>query len=165
MKYLKTYESLRDDFKSDLEIIKNSYNQQLDKIQKEIKDEVDNFMFDITDEYQTSEESYINIFEINKYFEIGYENIEFNLTKSNDFLKLMENVSLRIKEQLGLDFTFSGHADYSDSNDNDPYGEFFFLSKNIVDIKQLREDISELSNGVESWELSNYTIKLNIFIR
>jgi len=160
MKYLKTYENMRDDFKSELNVVRNSYNQQLDKIKKEIKEEVDNFMFDITDEYQTSEESYININEIDDIFEIGYDNIEFNLTKSDDFLKLMEIVSLRIKEQLGLDFTFAGYASYSDSTD-----DFNFTSKDIVSLENLKNDIDELRNESESWELSNYSIKLSIFIR
>lgn len=161
MKHLKTYklfEFLRDDFKSDLKRVRSNYHLELDKIKKEVKEEVDNYMFDILDEYQKSNDSYININEIDDIFEVGYDNIEFNLSKSEEFLKITREVLEGIKFQLGLDFKFAGHATYSELAD-----DFNFTSIDIVNLTQLERDIKSLKqDDIEN--ITKYTIKLTIFV-
>ena len=165
MKHLKKYkifESLRDDFKSDLKRVESNYKLELDKIKNKIKEEVDDYMFDILDEYQTNKDSYINVGTLDGVFEIGYDNIEFNLSKSEEFLKIIQESLERIKSQLGLNFKFSGYVLYSGLDK-----DFHFTSGDIVDFKQLKRDlksIEEDENG-STEEISKYTIKLTIFVQ
>lgn len=173
MKYLKLYESFKDEFNEDLKSIRDNYKNQLEKIKAEIKQSVDEYMSDVIDEYQEGGDSYVLINEIDDIFEVGYSNIECNLSKIDEFLDLIKDVATRIENQLGLNIRFQLSGDYT--NEEGDIEELEFSDENILPFSQVKDDIDDLKRDISSHlkdpvsmsekYYKRYTIILSVFVR
>jgi ribosomal protein S17E len=168
MNHVKLFESFVDDFKSDLEQAKKLYQDEIDKISKSIKSEVDGVMFELTDEYQYGDRSKIEVYKNDLFFLIYYENIKFNLSKSDDFLKILDGVSKKIRNEMDLNIIFDAYLGYGqETEDNEK-----ILVENFDgdDLEELKRKIRHLKrkmerNGTIS-EARLYNIRIpNLIIR
>lgn len=105
MKYLKTFESLRDDYAIKMREIETLKNKAL----KEIKSEVDDYMNYILDDYQIGSEQ-DEIVEIHEEkFNIRYGKIKVPFNELEDkFLPLLKHVEKLLKDKLEVDLYLVG---------------------------------------------------------
>lgn len=109
MKYIKLFESFREDFYKSIRDLENKYESEKEQLFNEAKVKVDEFMFDLTDDFSDSN------FE-SDFIESGDLSIWYHLRCDRDELEklveLMKDVRARLIDELGLNMKVSMSLSY-----------------------------------------------------
>lgn len=109
MKYIKLFESFREDFYKSIRDLENKYESEKEQLFNEAKVKVDEFMFDLTDDFSDSN------FE-SDFIESGDLSIWYHLRCDRDELEklveLMKDVRTRLIDELGLNMKVSMSLSY-----------------------------------------------------
>lgn len=109
MKYIKLFESFREDFYKSIRDLENKYESEKEQLFDEAKSKVDEFMFDLTDDFSDSN------FE-SDFIESGDLSIWYHLRCDRDELEklveLMKDVRARLIDELGLNMKVSMSLSY-----------------------------------------------------
>lgn len=109
MKYIKLFESFREDFYKSIRDLENKYESEKEQLFNEAKVKVDEFMFDLTDDFSDSN------FE-SDFIESGDLSIWYHLRCDRDELEklveLMKDVRSRLIDELGLNMKVSMSLSY-----------------------------------------------------
>jgi hypothetical protein len=155
MKYLKIFESFRDDY--------NRIMDDLEKLKKSIKLEVDIYMSDIIDDYQINNtRDYIELKGGN--YNIFYDKIKFSYLQMGDFINISQSIFNTIERELGSDILISTSLYETDkfvgNAYNGPYvggiehgqyitlNDFIKYSKNIKTNWTMISSIRVFDNGI-----------------
>lgn len=106
MRYLKLWESFRQDFHQSVEDLESKYKSERKRLFSEAKDKVDEFMFDLTEDFSGEDLHSKNFIEkdfsgplrISIWYYLRCDRKDFE-----DFIKRLDSVRLRIKQVLDLD--------------------------------------------------------------
>ena len=161
MKYLKTYESMKEDFYKEMESLRKREND----IIQSIKDKVDEYMYDITDDYSSSP-SEINVYRTQPDGEIEKKYISFfryvcdeSILSDPAALGEWFNISIRnpnskFKQRVSVESLFSIQyklsCDYSEDNGYRAYDKKDKLDKFIDDLESIIKRVKEIGGqGLE----------------
>lgn len=101
MRYLKLWESFRQDFYQSVEDLESKYKSERKRLFSEAKDKVDEFMFDLTEDFsgeETHSQNFIEEDDLSIWYYLKCDRKDFE-----DFIKRLDSVRVRIKQVLDLD--------------------------------------------------------------
>jgi hypothetical protein len=101
MKWLKLFESFRNDFYKSVSDLENNYKSERKKLFDEAKAKVDEFMFDLTDDFsdqKTRQQDFIEEDDLSIWYYLKCDRKDFE-----SFLELLSDVRERLVDELGLD--------------------------------------------------------------
>jgi hypothetical protein len=101
MKWLKLFESFREDFYKSVGDLQSEYESNRKKLFSDAKAKVDEFMFDLTDDFsdqKTHQNDFIEDDDLSIWYYLKCDRKDFER-----FLKLLSDVRDRLVDELGLD--------------------------------------------------------------
>jgi len=101
MKWLKLFESFRDDFYISVSDLEEEYKSNRKKLFQDAKAKVDEFMFDLTDDFSGETNDRQNTIEeedLSVWYYLKCDRVDFER-----FIELLSDVKDRLKDELGLD--------------------------------------------------------------
>lgn len=101
MKWLKLFESFRNDFYKSVSDLENNYKSKRKKLFNDAKAKVDEFMFDLTDDFsdqKTNQQDFIEEDDLSIWYHLKCDRKDFGR-----FLELLSDVRERLVDELGLD--------------------------------------------------------------
>ena len=104
MKWLKLFESFRNDFYKSVSDLETEYKSKRKKLFDEAKTKVDEFMFDLTDDFsdqKTNQQDFIEIVRT-AFLSIWYY-LKCDRKDFERFIELLSDVKERLVDELGLD--------------------------------------------------------------
>lgn len=160
MKYLKLFESFRDDFYKSVNDLKSEYDSNRKELFNNAKKEVDDFMFDLTDRF-SDQKTYQNDFIEDDDLSVWYH-LKCKPEYFVEFIKTLIDVEERISSALGLEIsvTLGGLSqDYVHPLNNGNHFKLNQLLKWIGDIEGgYRKKFTEVFSN-----LDQFTFKIQVF--
>ena len=108
MKWLKLFESFREDFHKSVSDLEEEYKSNRKKLFSDAKATVDEFMFDLTDDFsdqKTHQQDFIEEEDLSVWYHLKCDRKDFER-----FLELLSDVKDRLKDEFGLDIRLSVDA-------------------------------------------------------
>ena len=109
MKYIKLFESFREDFYKSIRDLENKYESEKEQLFNEAKSKVDEFMFDLTDDFSDSnfESDFIESEDLSIWYHLRCDRDELE-----KLVELMKDVRARLIDELGLNMKVSMSLSY-----------------------------------------------------
>lgn len=101
MRYLKLFETFREDFYKSVDDLEEEYKSNRKKLFSEAKAKVDEFMFDLTDDFsdqKTNQQDFIEDDDLSVWYHLKCDRKDFER-----FIQLLSDVRERLIDELGLD--------------------------------------------------------------
>lgn len=101
MKWLKLFETFREDFYKSVDDLEEEYKSNRKKLFSEAKAKVDEFMFDLTDDFsdqKTNQQDFIEDDDLSVWYHLKCDRKDFER-----FIQLLSDVRERLIDELGLD--------------------------------------------------------------
>ena len=101
MRYLKLWESFRQDFYQSIEDLESKYKSERKRLFSEAKDKVDEFMFDLVDDFSDEkayQQDFIEEDDLSVWYHLKCDRKDFE-----DFIERLTDLRTRIRKVLGLD--------------------------------------------------------------
>jgi hypothetical protein len=101
MKWLKLFETFRDDFYISVDDLETEYKSKRNKLFSDAKSKVDEFMFDLTDDFsdqKTNQQDFIEEEDLSVWYHLKCQREDFER-----FLELLKDTRERLIDELGLD--------------------------------------------------------------
>lgn len=112
MKWLKLFESFRNDFYKSVSDLETEYKSNRKKLFSDAKVKVDEFMFDLTDDFsyqKTTQQDFIEEDDLSIWYYLKCDRKDFER-----FLELLSDVRERLVDELGLDMKLKVDAYITD---------------------------------------------------
>lgn len=115
MKWLKLFESFRNDFYKSVSDLETEYKSNRKKLFDEAKTKVDEFMFDLTDDFSDQKTNQQDFIEIARtaFLSIWYY-LKCDRKDFERFIELLSDVKERLVDELGLDMKLKVDAYITD---------------------------------------------------
>ena len=101
MRYLKIYETFRQDFYQSIDDLETKYKSDRKKLFSDAKDKVDELMFDLVDDFsdeKVNQQDFIEEDDLSVWYHLKCDRKDFE-----DFIKRLSDLRTRIRKVLGLD--------------------------------------------------------------
>lgn len=149
MKWLKLFESFRNDFYKSVSDLENNYKSGRKKLFDEAKAKVDEFMFDLTDDFsdqKTRQQDFIEEDDLSIWYYLKCDRKDFE-----SFLELLSDVRERLVDELGLDMKLKVDGRLK-CDDNHTFNHGF-----ISNFDEMMKYISGYSNMKPEYGLDQYS--------
>ena len=100
MRYLKIYETFRQDFYQSIEDLESKYKSERKRLFSEAKDKVDEFIYDLVDDFsdeKVNQQDFIEEDDLSVWYHLKCDRKDFE-----DFIKRLTDLRTRIRKVLGL---------------------------------------------------------------
>jgi hypothetical protein len=111
MRYLKIYETFRQDFYQSIDDLETKYKSDRKKLFSDAKDKVDELMFDLVDDFSDEKANQQDFIEEDHRFSIWYH-LKCDRKDFEDFIERLTDLRTRINKVLGLDIKLEVDAHF-----------------------------------------------------
>lgn len=160
MRYLKLWESFRQDFYQSIEDLESKYKSERKRLFSEAKEKVDELMFDLVDDFSDEkayQQDFIEDDDLSVWYHLKCDRKDFE-----DFIKRLTDLRTRIRKVLGLDLKLKVDGWLKcDEPVNHTFNHGF-----LSDFDEMMEYIDGYGNMKPEYGLDQYayfTFKIQIF--